>query len=83
MLDTNKKTFQAHPSLLPLRTALIAAEREAPARPLRVDPDERLAVQLIEKMKTEYAKPLPFASWRNDSNSPAFRLQKVIGFNVW
>jgi len=40
MLDTNKKTIQTHPSLLPLRAALIAAERDVPSQP---DVNEQLA----------------------------------------
>jgi hypothetical protein len=51
MLDEKQRTLRAHPSLLQLRMALIAAERESPARPRRVDPNERLAVQLIARMQ--------------------------------
>jgi len=82
MLEINKKAFRAHPSLLPLRMALIAAERESPAHPPRVDPDEQLAQQLIEKMKIDFAKPLPFTSWKGDSSFASFRLQEVIGTNA-
>ena len=79
MLDTNKKTIRTHPSLLPLRAALIAAEREVPSRP---DINEQLAETLITKMKTEYKKPLPFTSWKDDETLNSFRLQEVIGSNV-
>jgi len=82
MLDTNKKTHRTHPSLLPLRTALIAAEMESPARPPCVDSNEQKASQLIQKMKTEYRKPLPFTSWKDDSKTMSFRLQEVIGTDV-
>jgi len=82
MFDTNKKTFQTHPSLLPLRMTLTAAQRESPAYPPRIDPDERLALQLIYRMKTEYAKPLPFRSWKDNTSFHGSRLQEVIGTNA-
>jgi hypothetical protein len=63
MLDTNKKTLRTHPSLLPLRMALTAAESGSPSRPPFVTADERCALDLIQKMKTEYSKPLPFTSF--------------------
>jgi len=59
MLDEMRNTLRSRtPSLLPLRTALRAAERESPARPPRtpVDANERLALQLIERMKAEYKR---------------------------
>ena len=79
MLDINHKTHQAHPSLLPLRAALIAAERESPSRPQQVDPNEQRALELIARMRTEYRKPLPFSNWKDDSGLHSFRLQEVIG----
>jgi hypothetical protein len=88
MLDTNKKTFQMssplgnHPSLFPLRMALVAAEGGVPPRPPRVDSNEQMALQLIQKMKTEYRKPLPFTSWKDNSKPNSFRLLEVIGTNV-
>lgn len=80
MLDKN--TFRTHPSLLPLRMALLLAESESPARPPQISADERRAMDLIEKMKTEYSKPLPFTSWKDDSILSSFRLQEVIGFHA-
>ena len=60
MLDVNKKTLHSHPSLLPLRMALIAAESESPSRPPHIDVNEQRALQLIDQMKAAYKKPLPF-----------------------
>lgn len=80
MLDKN--TFRTHPSLLPLRMALIAAESGSPARPPRVSADERRALELIAKMRTEFSKPLPFTSWKDDTILNTFRLQEVIGSHV-
>jgi hypothetical protein len=83
MLDVNKNTRRTHPSLLPLRMALTAAKSGSPARPPHtVTVDERRALSLIEKMKTEYSKPLPFTSWKDDSILNSFRLQEVIGSHV-
>ena len=69
MLDEKKSTLPAarHPSLLPLRMVLIAAERESPANPPRtqVDANERLALQLIERVQAGYNKPLPFLNWKD------------------
>jgi hypothetical protein len=62
MLDEKNRTLHAHPSLLPLRMALIAAERESPASPRRVDFNERLAMQLIARMQARYKKADPFLS---------------------
>lgn len=63
MFELDKQTLRTPPSLLPLRMALIAAESETPARPTCPAPslstDELLALTLIERMKTEYQKPLP------------------------
>lgn len=88
MLDTNHKTHRksspqgGHPSLLPLRTVLVAAKKESPSRPQQVDPDEQCALELIARMKTEYRKPLPFTNWKDNSMLHLFRLQEVIGSNV-
>jgi len=79
MLDTNNKTIRTHPSLLPLRAALIAAERDVPSQP---DVNEQLAETLITRMKTEYKKPLSFTSWKNDGILNSFNLQEVIGSHV-
>jgi hypothetical protein len=63
--------------------ALIIAENKTPARPVQqVTSDEQHALELIDKMKTEYSKPLPFTSWKDDTNPNMFRLQEVIGNNV-
>ena len=59
MLDKNTLRTP-HPSLHSLRTALVLAERESPARPRRVNVDERLAVQLIARMQADYKKTQPF-----------------------
>jgi hypothetical protein len=66
MLTGNKNTFRmspsqrTHPSLLPLRMVLIAAESEAPAQPPYIDTNEKLAAQLIARMQADYKKELPF-----------------------
>ena len=60
MLDKTNRTIRTHPSLLPLRAALILAERESPARPDRVDSNERLAMQLIARMQARHKKVSPF-----------------------
>jgi hypothetical protein len=62
--------------------ALVVAEWETPARPPRVDFNEQKALQLIQKMKTEYRKPLPLISWMDNSSSKPFGLQDVIGTNA-
>lgn len=79
MLDTNNKAIHSHPSLLPLRAALIAAEREVPSLP---DVNGQLAETLIARMKTEYKKPLSFTSWKDDDTLNSFNLQEVIGSHV-
>lgn len=57
--------------LFPLRVALTAAERESPARPHRVDPNERLALQLIARMQAGYKKELPFVAWHEEPRGMA------------
>lgn len=64
MLNMKKNTLQTHPSLLPLRKALIAAERESPSRPHRVDVNERRALQLIARMQAEHKKVFPFVNMK-------------------
>ncbi|MCK6538629.1 MAG: hypothetical protein L6Q26_01115 [Anaerolineales bacterium] len=74
MLDEKTGTLRTHPSpsvklrasLLPLRTALILAERESPSRPRRVNTDEMLAMQLIARMQARYKRTHP---WIKDSRS--------------
>ena len=77
MLDEKKSTLHAarHPSLLPLRTVLIAAERESPASPPRIqaDANEKLAMLLIEKMKAKYKRPLPFLNWSDIPSRHGYR----------
>jgi uncharacterized protein YbgA (DUF1722 family) len=60
MLDVKKTALQTHPSLLPLRRALTAAERESPSRPRLVDVNERRALQLIARMQAEHKRVFPF-----------------------
>ena len=73
MLTEKKNMFHAtHPSLLPLRMALIAAERESPPQP-QPDANEQLALKLIETMKTEHKKPLPFLNWMDIPTLHGFR----------
>jgi len=62
MLDEKKNALHAsrHPSLLPLRVALIAAASESPARPPRMDVNEQRALQLIARMQARYKKVMPF-----------------------
>ena len=56
MLDEKKNALHAHPSLLPLRMALVVAESGSPARPPRIDANEQRALQLIANVKAEYKK---------------------------
>jgi len=60
MFDQRKSTLHSHPSLLPLRIALTLAESESPARPRRVDANERRALQLIARMQAGHKKVAPF-----------------------
>jgi len=69
MLDEKKNTLRTHPSLLPLRMALIAAASESPACPPRMDVNEQRAMQLIAKVKAEYKKQQFVMHW-NDIPSP-------------
>lgn len=59
-------------SLLPLRMALIAAEKETPARPPRPprDPNEQLALQLIERIK--HPGQISFTGLKIESPQPLF-----------
>lgn len=69
MLDEKKSTLRSHPSLLPLRMALITAENGSPSRPPRIDVNEQRALQLIEQVKAEYKKQQFVMNW-NDIPSP-------------
>lgn len=61
MLAEKTHTLRAHPSLFPLRAALIAAERESPPCP-QPDANEKLALRLIEKMQAGYKGQPPVLS---------------------
>ena len=69
MLDEKKSTLHTHPSLLPLRMALLAAESGSPSRPLHMDVNEQRAAQLIAKVKAGYKKQ-QFILRREDIPSP-------------
>ena len=69
MLDEKKNAHQTHPSLLPLRMALVAAVSGSPARPPRIDANEQRALQLIAQVKAEYKKQQFVLTW-NDIPSP-------------
>lgn len=69
MLDEKKNALHSHPSLLPLRMALIAAESGSPSRPPCIDANEQRALQLIEQVKAEYKKQQFVMNW-NDIPSP-------------
>ena len=73
MLTGKSQAFRSHPSLLTLRMALSVAESESPSRPPRTDVNEQLAVQLIEKMKADYKKPLPILNWNDIPSQYGFR----------
>lgn len=63
---------RSHPSLFPLRTALIAAESAVPARPPHStrDPNELLALRLIEKIK--HPEPMAFTGLQIESPQPLY-----------
>ena len=69
MLTGTKNTLRSYPSLLQLRTVLLAAESESPAQPPIVDVNETLALQLIARMQANYKKELPFINMQ-DKSSP-------------
>ena len=60
----------SHPSLFPLRMVLFAAELDTPAQPphLPRDPDELLALTLIEKIRQP--KPVSFAGAQIEFTRP-------------
>lgn len=80
MLTDRNRTLRPHPSpsiglragLLPLRMALILAEKGSPSCPRRVDSNERLAMQLIARMQAGYKKTSPFLT-------PAKRFRRPAG----
>lgn len=75
MLDEKKNALHAHPSLLPLRMTLSAAASGSPARPPRtqIDANEQRALQLIEKVKAAYKKPLLFLNWSDIPGRHGYR----------
>jgi hypothetical protein len=62
MLTEKKNQLHSHPSLLPLRMALIAAESDSPPCP-RPDANELRAMQLIANLRAEYKSRLPIMQW--------------------
>ena len=70
--------------LLPLRFALIAADRESPARAPRLprDPNEQLALQLIERIK--HPEPMAFTGLQVESPQPLYSesILEMAGSNV-
>ena len=68
-------------NLLPLRIVLIVAEKESPARPPRLpcDPNEQLALQLIERIK--HPQQNSFTGLEIESPRPLFaeRLAEMAG----
>ena len=81
MLTETRQTLRlssstgAHPSLLELQQALSMAESAAPARPPRIDANERLALQLIARMQADYKKSLPFLDLQDRPRPNRFREQ--------
>lgn len=71
MLTGTRNPFRSHPSLLQLRTVLLAAESESPAQPPIVDANEKLALQLIARMQANYKKELPFIHMHEVPSSAA------------
>ena len=62
----NKDTLRSsHPSLFSLRMLLFTAELETPAQPPRLprDPDELLAMRLIEQIKHPAKPELFMGAW--------------------
>jgi len=78
MLNMDKQTLQPHPSLLALRTALIAAEKGTPSRPVRVDPNERLALALIEGIRMKYRKTVEVQDELENRSDPIKLNQLII-----
>jgi hypothetical protein len=66
---------RVHPSLLELQQALSMAESVVPARPPRIDANERLALQLIARMQANYKKSLPFLDLQDRPGPNRFREQ--------
>lgn len=62
-------------SLLPLKIALTNAGKDLPPRVLKphMDSNETLALELIERMKADYEKPLPFVDRRVELTRHPFK----------
>jgi len=60
MNKQSKRIYRAETSLLPLKTILTEARRDLPPRVWQMDTNEELALELIEKMKTEHKKSTPY-----------------------
>ena len=86
MLDEKKTALHAsrHPSLLPLRMALSLAESGSPSRPLRLDVNEQLALQLIEKVKAGYKKQQFVLRWEDVPSPSGFHVsqQEMVNNNA-
>jgi hypothetical protein len=77
-------SFDLRAGLLPLGSALIAAEKLTPSRAARaiLDPDEVLALRLIEGIR--HPQPVLFPSMRVESPQPFYRevLHEMAGSDV-
>lgn len=61
MNKQSKRTYRTEaPSLLSLKIVLTKARKDLPPRVWNKEKDEELALELIEKMQTEYKKSLAF-----------------------
>ena len=81
MLDV-KNSNRIHPSLLPLRMALIAAESGVPSQPAQyLTMDEQRAQTLIEKMKAGYDKPNPFENFSH--RTPKSNIDFEFKLQAW
>jgi hypothetical protein len=68
-----RRAQRATLNLLPLRTVLLTAKCDAPARAPLHDSDERLALQLIEKMKAARVMANPLAGLMIESPREVIR----------
>jgi hypothetical protein len=75
MDHTRKRT----PSLILLKSALITAQRSTPSRVSRpeMDPNEKLAALLIERIK--YPQPVSLPIGLPEPHIPTFRLELAGG----
>ena len=79
MLDEKKSTLHSHPSLLPLRMALVIAESGSPARPPCIDANEQRALQLIENVKAGYKKQQFVLNFQDIPSPYGFRAMNDSG----